>query len=344
MANKYVVIPPYIKRLCKGYVAELCPPSPCPAVPPPLPTVVKKPPISSTFDFFWMDEYVYKDYSLDDPKGFLMTNMALQKAIGVHTVFMQHRPGSLYTDILVKAARAYGMKIIISTPTARMVGLDNWLDETTKNAGLALGYDPDGWYLDWEMDISYPYYVDQNGIWTNQASYYPPVINFLNDLSRIPIWVSPFYGVYGTIPPDNIVTTYWEEFVSRVSKDLKPGIKMFSALQDGCGCDYTVPWRVHGSEAYQDMLGKLKIHKQVCEKYGWGTTVNCELFGHDNNLATPERIKAQITEEGKSDYVSEGMELGPCFDAVCFTYQMKGHSRENPSGVYKMLWNMYNGE
>jgi hypothetical protein len=307
----YADIPKNIQKICGKWYPPCPPIVVCPE--PPVCPIEKTRPIDIRSVFS-------PTYTLSTPFDTVLADMAAYRAAGIDSIVITVLQDSGDLEYFIKVARIMNLKIILTTA---MYGPD-WAARVTSLANDYAKYNPDGWYINSEFGIDYPASCTQtNGIWSCHEIYteYTEVIKALRSIRDIPLYISPYL-----IQPsdDDTVRHYFDEFVSHVSTATQ-GQMVISALQDGVGCDYNKPSRrVVGGPVHDDFLRKAKIHKEVCEKYGWSATINIELFdtytmgntSSTDNPSTASRVAGQLDSEGKSDYVSKGIGLGPCFDGT----------------------------
>jgi hypothetical protein len=228
-----------------------------------------------------------------NPKGndWWMKNLKIWKHMGVESLFLNNDPDQplVYSSTLnfLDLAKSLGFKI----------GLRY---ENYANC-KQFSYHADYW---WGQEFN----IELAGPWTPEA--FAQQINDALMIKDVPYYISPVYGGVNS-PSDDDVRKSWGAFVDRAAKVVPPVI---SLIEDGVGCSYNLPLRIPGSAAYQDLLNKLAIHKEIVEAHGWKSALNCELFQMTpDNPNTRLRISCQIAVE--SQYVSVGMGIGPCWQA-----------------------------
>jgi hypothetical protein len=297
-------VPIHIKRLCTPWLDQLRPlPEPCPVPQPcPVPEPCNLPHADTRI---LIDSLFCPQFGLGTPLDSILADMCAWKAIGVKSIVLSVTQDSGDLGYVIGIAKQVGLKVIISTPFINNVSWDEdkWISDIKSIMPQYVKYSPSSWYMSYEINIGWG-----NG-WTGYVRAIPEIRSILD----IPLVISPYYWAGPPVPTDDEVRINWGTFVSKIGPQ-----NILSSLQDGVGCRYNMLRRVIGGPAHQDFLNKARIHREICESVGWKSTINVELFDTNEATglpypATPDRIKAQIEAEGKPEYVSKGMGLGPCY-------------------------------
>jgi hypothetical protein len=243
-------------------------------------------------------------YTMMKPNDWLSTNIGVWKKIGVQSLFFV--PDGATSLEAIRIAKDNGLKIGMEILTKGNV-IDEPVDSMKANCEKYAPF----------ADYWYSCEVNMNDAWPRDLA--SKIINAGLSIKEIPVYISSIYWTSGKAEDDNLIRSEWTSFVKTVNSLLIKPAQIAAIFEDSVGCGYIVPNRNPGTPAYQDMLVKLAIHKEVCESNRWWAGVNCELFDYDYTPAKPGRIAYQIAME--SQFASEGMGIGPCWQASDLSVQ-----------------------